>query len=110
MINNIVFWMNFNIIQDYCQVRMMIKKDIHLTMKTIENAWNYKMINWDKKLSFLDKKVQDMMNYLEIINSPNNKNNWSNKKWDFMINKLIKIMAGIVKWTNNKHKDVSCNY
>lgn len=44
-------------------------------MITIESVWSYKMINYGNKLNFIDKKVQDMINYFVIISLLNNKKN-----------------------------------
>ena len=44
-------------------------------MITIDIVWNSKMINYGNKLNFLDKKVQDMINYFVIISLLNNKKN-----------------------------------
>ena len=61
--------MSYSIILGYYPAKMMIKKDIPSTTTTIENACSLKMINWENKSSWWDKKELVMINCFEIINS-----------------------------------------
>lgn len=62
----------------------MTKRDTPSTMITIENAFNFKLINSDKNASSSDRREPGTTSCLEIINLPNNKNSLWNRNSDSM--------------------------
>jgi len=63
MISSIHFLTNWNIILGFFPVKTMIKNDMFLTTKIIENVWNWKLISLDRKYSYYVKKELVMISY-----------------------------------------------
>lgn len=83
----------------------MMEKDMPLTMIIIKSAYNYKLISLEKNVSYLEKKELATTNCLETINLLNNKNNFWNKKLDFMIKMLKNKLEEMEKWDMKNNKE-----